>query len=93
MLPELFELGVHRALVFLDIRTGEVVLGGAVGVAFDLQVIVGDVPLGRYSTSQVGMIAVGATVLSSRVLRSIHRRVAADSGLGAILPSGRFVSW
>ena len=50
-------------------------------------------PLGRYSTSQVGMIAVGATVLSSRVLRSIHRRVAADSGLGAMLPSGRFVSW
>ena len=93
MLPELFQLGFHRALVFLDIRTGEVVLGGAVGVAFDFQVIVGDVPLGRYSTSQVGMIAVGATVLSSRVLRSIHRRVAAASGLGAFLPSGRLVSW
>ena len=51
MLPELFELGVHRALVFLDIRTGEVVLGGAVEVAFEFQIIVGDVPLGRYSTA------------------------------------------
>ena len=51
MVPELFELGFHRAIVFLDIRTGEVVLGGAVGVEFDFQVIVGDVPLGCYSTS------------------------------------------
>ena len=40
----------------------------------------------------VGMIEVGSMVLSSRAFSNSHRRPAAASGLGGILPSGRLVS-
>ena len=47
---ELAEVRLHWALVFLHARSGEVVLYGAIGVAFDFQVNSTHVPLGRYSS-------------------------------------------
>ena len=92
MALELAEVRLDRALVFVHARSGEVVFHRAVGVAPDFQVNSTGVPLGRHPPFDVGMIAVGSMVLSSRAFRNSRRSAATASGLGGILPSGRSVS-